>query len=430
MDYKKFEKIKSDFNKLQDVEFISFSEDSVIIKNTVTQAIFQVPFTEGKEDKSLTFNFSEGIIVEKGQKSEKEKFEENVKSLNGSVKKIFNNFDEGVAEVKELIKTLPLVEEAEVLNPIAQATKNYVEVKGLAKAVSKSYRAYKESFLNFKESFNVFDESNQLKDIQVNFEKTVKDINESVKEYKEFSEALDKVVAFSNYMEDLVIDKDFAKAILESIDFQKDLKVTIPKALVMAQKSFNEELNIVDMSKNILDGYKQFFNEEDETEMVSFDKPFNKFGSSDAFDRPEFLQFGSGKYNLEDLAKLIKELEQSLVILPDLTSEDLMEITNMKSIIDYMYRTNTISDKKVTEVIDEFNKAYSGDSSDTYDDPLKDIGFKSNNVLKDQMSTGFALTDKHADIEPFDGGEEEVETPGEEDAGEVAVTDIEDREQG
>ena len=90
------------------------------------------------------------------------------------------------------------------------------------------------------------------------------------------------------------------------------------------------------------------------------------------------------------LEELEQELASAMYILPDLTQEDLMLIGNMKNECTYMNRTNIISDKRIDEIIKEFNGKFGTNGNEEFNDGEETLGFKDFDEMRGGNSDGYA----------------------------------------
>ena len=102
-----------------------------------------------------------------------------------------------------------------------------------------------------------------------------------------------------------------------------------------------------------------------------------------------------GKYTREDLITLEHELEQSFYVLPDINDEDLRTIADWRNQVMYMNRTGIISDKKVDEIISNFNSQYGFGSRDKeFNDGEQSLGFKGTDEMSMDNASGYAYDGK------------------------------------
>ena len=83
MNFEKFKSVKSKLEKLPNVKFYFLSKDTVILRNTKNDGLYQIPCVFEEND-TLTLVLSQGQLVEEGKKSNAEivkAYQEELKSL-------------------------------------------------------------------------------------------------------------------------------------------------------------------------------------------------------------------------------------------------------------------------------------------------------------------------------------------------------------
>lgn len=417
MNFESFNKIKAEFERLPKVKFYSFAEDSVILEHKENGALYQIPVTK-EEDASYTLHLEKGVQVKEAIPTMEEEFKQNTLKFKESVKKIFSSYDEGVKEVREAFANFKEVDRAQFKKAEAVVKKDFTEayierytkstVAPVSKLTSKFSKQLKEHFEDekaFIQLFHIFNEDNTLKTHDFNFNQLKSMYSEAYKLYNDFESKLKKMVSFHEAVKNIVISEEVADNIIKNMDFTKKMKVVIPKAIITSQRTINEgaDLNVLEVSKKILTAYEETFGDANE---VIYNMSYNN-SSSEA--TPKFLKFNTGKYTIKDLEELEQELSSAMYVLPDLTQEDLMMIGNMKNECTYMNRTNIISDKKIDEIIKDFNSKFGSNGNEEFNDGEASLGFKDFDEMRNGTSDGFAVDDEDSKIDLEDTVEPEDE---------------------
>lgn len=429
MKFEKFQKVKNDIEKLPNVLFYSFNEDTVIIQHKKNEALYQIPFTE-EIDESVTLHLGAGKKVKEGKLTVEEEFKQNSANLRDSIKSIFTNYDEGIKNLKKLIADLPNVDSEEIAKRELVKEKTYEEsieeyasshikpVKNINSTFKRQLVEFNKTEQDFVQLFHIFNEDGTLKKHDLNYELLKTYYNESLTEYKEFCAKLDKMNGFVDSIKDIAGDDVFAEDIIRYINFEQNLKVTVPKAVVSAQREYGENVNVIDISKKIMNVYSEIFKSDEENPIV-----FNRHRSGSDERIPQFLKFHTNKYQRNDVETLEHELEQSIYSLKNISDEDLREIGKWKNQCTYMSRTGIVSDKKVDEIIKSFNEKYAKDSSEEFNDGDESVGYKEGPAeMKDATGAEEGLADeetrrseseypdKDIEIEEPEEEEEKLET--------------------
>jgi len=424
MNFIKFQEIKDKVEKLPNVNFYSFNEDTIIVKNTKNQALYQIPFTE-EQDETLTLHLQEGEQVTEATPTLEEEFISYKKGIKNSVKKIFSNYNEGVSDLKKYFQELPQID-IDSLKKDVNEKKSFAEaidvysksdfepIRNINKKFKKQLIEMNEDKKEFINLLNIFDENNNLKSYDLNYDHFKSMYNESMLAYEEFNNTLKKMSKFHKAVERIVMNEDIAKNIIEKLDYTESAKISVPKTLVKVKQLYKEDefkVSITDASKKIIKTYNEFFDVEGDSAPVLY----NKF--IDGGDEiPKYLKFSNGKYSTTDVQTLAHELEQSYYVLSDLTPEDLMQIADWRNQCEYMSRTNMISDKKVDEIINGFNKRFTVNSAEEFNDGDMALGFKDSEEMDMENADGIAYDGSSVKDDDIEG---ELEYDDEEDFEEV-----------
>lgn len=420
MNFEKFDFLKQKIEKLPNVKFYSFNEDTVIIQHDKSQALYQIPFVL-QEDDSLTLELSKGMKVKEGIPTKEQQFQIYKDKLKINVKSIFENFDEGLKSIKDSLKTFPNFNVNEFENELKAKNNAFVEtidffaksefepIKNINTKFKKQLVEMQEDKKEFVELLNIFEDNGELKTHDLNYDNIKNMYVEHMMEYESFNEHLKKISKFHKKVEKVIGDENISNEIIKKLNFDEDIKIAVPKTLIKVFKSYTEEvdLNIKDVSKKIIDIYNE------EGFATGTEAPFiynRHVIAPDAV--PKFLKFSTGKYTAMDAETLAHELEQSYYILPDLTHEDLIQIADWKNQCEYMSRTGMISDKKMDEIINDFNKRFTVDQNARYNDGDLALGFKDNQEKSMGNETGMAYD---GSVVPDDEIIDEIEYDDEED---------------
>ena len=408
MNFEKFNSIKNKIEKLPNVKFYSFNEDTIIIEHEKNKALYQIPFIMEADD-SMTLKLGKGLLVKEGEPSLNEKINIYKEELRTSIKQIFTNYDEGLTTVKEKFKEIPNIDEEMKSTPVQKTLSlkekidilcehNLEPVKNINRAFGKQLIEFDKDKREFVELMNPFNEDGTLKSHDLNYDKYKNMYVESFVEYNKFNDKLKKIADFNKKVNEVIKDEKLSKEFIKKINFDEDIKISIPKALIKTKAVFTEDefgLNIPEVSKKVIGIYNESFGVGDEAPFV-----YNRnIGAPDG--APQFLKFSSGKFTQQDVGTLLHELEQSYYILPDLTHEDLMVIADWRNQCEYMFQTNMISDKKIEEIIKNFNDKFSVDSDARFDDGDNTLGFKDSQEMSMNNASEFAYDGSTVKEDPY-----------------------------
>jgi len=407
MNFEKFNSIKSKIEKLPNVKFYSFNEDTLIIEHSKNKALYQIPFIMESDD-TITLQLGKGQLVKEGEPSFEKKVQTYKEELRSDIKSMFVNYDEGLKATKEKFKTLPNIEEGMKAQPkktLSLKDKIDILCEHNLEPIKNINRAFKNQLLEldkekkeFVELMNPFNEDNSLKTHNLNYDRYKNMYVESFVEHNKFSEKMKKVADFNKKVNEIVKDDKLTKEFIKRINFDEDIKISVPKALINTKAVLTEDefgLNIPEVSKKVIGIYNESCGVGDEAPFV-----YNRnIGAPDG--APQFLKFSSGKFTQQDVGTLLHELEQSYYILPDLTHEDLMVIADWRNQCEYMFQTNMISDKKIEEIIKSFNDKFSVDNDARFADGDNTLGFKDSEEMSMGNAEGFAYDGSTVKEDPY-----------------------------
>lgn len=370
--YDKFIKLQNEVKSFKSAELFSLGENSVIVKNTNTGALYDIPITE--DENGITFHCENGEVVTGRNPDKNAKFFENRDMFQKSVKDIFiaEDFDAALATLKETIQTLPSVE---ILPEVTEETPEVSVYEGI---LDNQVNEYNKQRREFSTTLALFDGSNNLVDQDVNSASLNKAVEESNAEFESFEQDVTKFVTFQNELTTILDNQKITNYVLEHVNFDENIRMEIPKVLVTAKHALHEDINVIDATKQIVTAFETAFNEDT---TPSSKAPFIFNYAQNDRERPTFLKFRMGTFTVEDAMTLLEELDQTLAKIGDLNDEDLMFISNQKYIVEYMMRTRKISDRMMIKVIEDFNARFN--SKDAEDDYLQSqFGFKDRDEAK------------------------------------------------
>lgn len=380
MSYQKITAIKKEIESFKNAELISLAEDSkVAVRNTSTNAIYVIPYSE--EDGNYVFDCENAEIVNEKDESSEELFAKNSQVLQDKIGAIFaesENLENAIAELRDTVRELPQVDPAQ----FGQTAELVQEQE--SPILPEKMAQYAEIEREFMNSFNMFDESGdpvQSKVSVTHFKKLYKEVKS---EWNDFIEAIGVYHEFKVKLLEEIEDERIVEALLDNISLDEKINITVPKALVVAKNTIDEDLNIIETSKKVIGLWNSVF--EDVTPTSKSDKIYN-YAQNDR-ERPKFLKFRMGVFTVEDVMVLIEELDRAMSAVGELNDEELMFISNQKYICEYMVRTRKVSDRMMKKVITEFNERFSAKNDDLY--VQSQFGFKDRDEQKMGNITGKA----------------------------------------
>lgn len=375
----KIEKIKNSIDTFNDAEFFTFGEEKnqVIIKNTNDNSLWAINYIEAEE--TIIFDTEKAEKIQEGEPSAKEQYQESVNGLMTSLKGIFEDDSEKALEsIKGYIKTLPHAVptfESEEQEPEEKFEGTHLTA--LAENVNAFYQAKKD----FGQLGYLF-ESSEIKKGKIFDPLLLVNVLDSKNKSREsFIENVQLIVSFKEKLATIFENEDIASFISAKMDL-KNPKVSIPKALVLVKKKFEEDFNIVDLQKEVFAAYNEVFEgsniqsfmEGGGSNSMEVPAPFiyNQVPAMPAF---RFLKFRTGAFNEDSLNTLQKELQSVMGRYSELNSDELKMINEMTTKVNYMQMTGQIDDQLVVSIIEEFNKAFK--KKDDYKNASLQLGFKS-----------------------------------------------------
>jgi tetratricopeptide (TPR) repeat protein len=385
MSYDKVVTIKNEIEKFKDAKFYSLvGEDTVIIRNAKTNALYEVPYEE--TENGYLFKGEQALMVEEKHPSQLDEFKQNSETLKKAINVIFTeevDYDVAIHILDQVIQDLPAVD------PALFATAEKEEVAETYEGIlAEKVNEYKKAEKEYNGSNIIFDEEDNM--IEKTFGSSAvieieKELDAEIAEYKESIEAFKEL---KKALSEKLQKPELEKYILENLMEKENVKMAIPKVLVQAKQVIAEEFNAVDATRSIISVF------EDLTPALKMDKIYNY--AQNNRERPTFLKFKMGVFTVEDAMTLYEELDQVLTKLGELDDEEMMYVANQKAIVEYMMRTRKISDRVMMEVIESFNKKFNNkEAEDAY--TQSEFGWKDRDEAKMGNMTGKASRDGEAE---------------------------------
>lgn len=377
----KIEKIKQSVDTFNDAEFFSFGEDKnqVIIKSLNDGSLWTINYIEQNE--AIVFDTENAEKIKEGEQavSEEAEYKETVHGLMNSLKNVFSeNSEEALESVRGYIHVMP----REVPTFEDEEQEDEYQFKG---EFGKALKANVENFYEAKKDFaslGYLFEGEEIKRGKIFDPLLLIEALESKKEAQQgFIENLELVVAFKEKLSTIFENEEVANFVATKMDL-KNPKISVPKALVLVRKNFNESFDIIEKQKEIMDAYNETFEGSD---IASF---LEGGGSASAGEPAPFvynqvpgiphfryLKFRTGAFNEENLNTLQKELQSVMGRYSELSHDELKLINEMSMKVQYMQLTGQIDDQIIVNIIDSFNRAFKPVSD--YNNSQLQLGFKS-----------------------------------------------------
>lgn len=393
MNYNQMCVVKDTLDTFNDCSFVSIiGESEVAVKNNLTGEIWKLEFSFDEDDK-LSFNTENATVIENSPEQEND-IDTKQEIIEAFAHSLINEDDVGIEFVKQAIL------EAEDI-----FSKNNKTVF----SESQEEQGFDDSTYVFREDLDYDDnERNAIISISNKWEDKVSLFEQSKKDFSEVGnlfedgviksevlnpfvvlEALeqkkiainnlmmsrDHLIAFHESVKNIFENQEIATAALKGIDTlstsDKDIETKLTKNLVIVKKDYNEDLNIRETTKKIIESRKEIFGEAlGESNLIS-----PQTGMWQNNTKLNYLKFQSGYFNRKDLASLMEDFDNILGNFLNMGRDEYLVIQEMKDTIDYMYRTNQIVDEVVVEVINKFNESFFSkgipDSKQDYFNPEK-----------------------------------------------------------
>jgi len=382
--YEKIKAIKDEVELFPNAKFYSIADDSVIIENKTTGALYKVPYEE--TDNGIVFDGEEAELVKEKNPTPKDEFIENSKNLKNTISRVFNEdeYEDAISNLKKMIAALPSVEQNILLEEeILEET----EYEGILEEKIREYDAIEKEFINslkfFDEEGEIIPGKHSISNYKVLYEDTKEEWEnyiESIRKYHEFKELIVETY-----------DEEICEVLLKNINVEDNIEIAAPKALVIAKNTINEDINAIEETKNIIDYWNVIYNEDGINPDMAVGKIFN-FAKRDN-EKPKFLKFKMGVFTVEDAMTLSSEIDHALSHIGYINDEELDFIANQKEILEYMIRTRKISDRMMNKLIRDFNEKFT-------DKEREDEYIQSQLGFKDREERKLGNIQGKADVEP------------------------------
>ncbi len=368
MNYKQLCLIKDAIDTFNDAEFVSvLNESEVAVRNNKTNEIWKLNYVFS-EDGVLKFNTENAVVVETSEEEEKvDAKQEIIKAFSHA---LINEDEIGLEYVKEAIleaedlfaskhsKESVYAEETESGEDVWVFREDLDisdEEKTIITNISNKWEekvdAFEQSKQEFKSAGNLFSEDTIRSGEIDNPLDLVAQLAEKQEAIAAMFEQKEVLTQFNALVLEAAETEEVAHAALKDInplsvsDAEFETKVT--KNLVLAKKEFNEsKINVRELTKKLIAIKKEVFTE-------SLHQ--NDYGNESKFN---YLRFNSGYFTRRDLNSIMSDFDSIIGECLNMNRDELNMIQEMKDTIDYMYRTNQISDEVVSGVLNRFNESF------------------------------------------------------------------------
>jgi len=374
----KLEKIKTSIDTFNDAEFVSLGENAneIIIKSLIDQSLWKINYIE--ENDELIFDTENAEKIKEGVPSEKEQYKENVSNLFKSLKNVFSeDFEEALEDVKTYLhfipKDVPVFEE--------ETTEEEYQFEGeyftsLKSGIEKYYEAKKD----FAELGNLFEDEEIKRDKFFDPLTLIESLHNKNEASEKFLENVELIVNFNNKVTEIFENEEIAKFVASKIDLANP-KISVPKALVLAKKQFEEDFNIVEKQKEVLTAFSETFEGSDIESFMEGGGTMSSgtpvpfvYNQTPGMPQMRFLKFRTGAFSEEDLNTLQKEIQHVMSRYSELSPDELKIVNEMSTRVTYMQMTGQINDQLVVSMIENFNRTFK--KSDDYSNANLQLGFK------------------------------------------------------
>jgi hypothetical protein len=366
MDIQKVNKIREAVSFFEDAELVTLvDEATLLIRNKTNNSVWKVNYTFENE---FVLNTSEAELVTEGEKPEPELTPKTF---------VLNNFGKtSIDEMKTKLMDVVFKKEIIAEESLPNVNENYKLLnESEQKMVSDFFEKYSKALLSEKESVSnfisqvayVFENDTIKKATFLNPKKILDVYSEKAKlketiyvasqVFKKFQEEV------TNLFEENEIEISLVQGILEGFDPSVDMSSTFTKNVLKIKKENNLNLNIAETVKQLKLIQKEVFAEFDTKQTSEGIKNYNEgyaffpeFRSSSQ--DLNYLKFGPNHWNRSGLAGLLEDFKVVMSHFTSINEEDFKEISAMRDVIDYMYRTTNIDDEIVNSIIGQFNEKF------------------------------------------------------------------------
>lgn len=367
MNYARLCALKDAIDTFNDAEFVTvIDESSVAIKNTKDNSIWKIGFSFNEADE---VEFSSDVaekLKEEEEKEEEINYKEELKNAY-----IFDSINEntpfGIQYIKKIIEegrysfgkqVSDIINESHEESDEEQyyfnesvdySKEEKVKILEITERWEEKINSVRNDYLDLLDAGNLFNEENEVKEVIINPLKVIKKFSQKKSYIRDFLENKNKIADLHETLNSIFSENEELKnSVVSNIDLnqdQKQLETNLTKTLVIAKRDFNEDFNIREKVKEVLEAVNEY-NESLGQHSYDNDHQFN------------YLKVNAGWFTRRELALMMEDFSFVLNNFLNLSREEQTMIQEMKDTIDYMYRTNTIVDEVVYNVMDTFNNYY------------------------------------------------------------------------
>lgn len=391
MNYNQMCVVKDTLDTFNDCSFVSIiGESEVAVKNDLTGEIWKIEFSFDENDQ-LSFNTENAVVIE-GSPEEESKIDAKQEIIQAFAHSLINEDDTGIQYVKEaILEAEDLFRKGQTVVTESQESDDSNEVfvfredlqydedeRNAIVEIANKWEEQVEQFNQSKKEFhsvgNLF-EDGVIKSEVVNPFVVLEAFEQKKQAIATLMSSKDQLSAFHESMKSIFEDESQASEALKGINAlsisDKDLETRLTKNLVVLKKDYNEDLNIRETTKKVIETRREIFGEAlGESNLIS-----PQTGVWQNNKKLNYLRFQSGFFTRKDLNTIMEDFDNILGNFLNMNRDDYLMIQEMKDTIDYMYRTNQIVDEVVVEVINKFNESFFSrgipDSKQDYFNPEK-----------------------------------------------------------
>jgi hypothetical protein len=375
MNIQKVNEIREAISFFEDVELVTLvNETELLLKNKNDNSVWKLTYSFEKE---FLLNGEGAELVTEGEKPEE------VLTPKTFAKGFFGteySIDEMRAKLMEVdFKKSPIVEQKNILKvedetdsiretlnedekvAVDEFLEKYTEkletgrqlvntfIEDVAFVFENSGAPKSKTFLNPKKILDVYAEKVKLKELLV----------EGAQVFKNFSNEV------TSLLEENEIDIKLAEALLEGFDPSADMSTVFTKNVLKIKKDNKLDISITETVKQLKAIQKEIFSEFDSSKSLNSIKSYNEGAIADwqssygpKVENFTYLKFGANNFSREGVRTLLEDFNAVMARFNSLTMEELQEISMMKDIVEYMFRTGNIDDEVITNIIDTFNNKF------------------------------------------------------------------------
>lgn len=366
MDYKTLCLLKDAVDTFDDAEFVSVLDEShVAVKNNNTGDIWKIEY-RFDEDK-LSFSTVHAVVLEENEVVHVDPREEMKKAVAHS---LFSEDNIGLDYVRELIESdedifnkkfsassdsySESVEDEDETLVFNEAIDYSPEERSFIVEMANRWEQKSDEYARSKKEFMsagfLFEGASVRSEDEIpNPLDLITALNEKKENIKAVMENQQAMFDFTEAVGDILGDQELATAVMNGIDFSQDKKkieTSLSKNLVIAKRDFNEDYNVREKLKAIMEMADQ---------LVLESGGQGIYGNENRY---SYLRTTAGFWTRRDLNALMSDFDQILGDFVNLNRDEQMAIQEMKDTVDHMYRTNQIVDEVVNGVIQSFNEMY------------------------------------------------------------------------